>query len=125
MARKTSETIGRAPEEVEERFLRAVAPLDHDADVEAGTGFGGGPGRRVHGHIFAMLVHGELVVKLPRHRVADLVASGVARPYDAAKGRPMHEWASVPAVHPDTWPALVREAYAFLSGSSPSRATSD
>ena len=46
--------------------------------------------------LYAMLVRGELVVKLPKARVDALVASGTARRFDAGRARPMKEWASVP-----------------------------
>jgi len=61
-----------------------------------------------------MLVHGELVVKLPRQRVAELVEAGTARWFDAGKGRPMREWAWVGVAHAGGWPELVAEAYEFV-----------
>ena len=85
-------------------------------DVTTGTGFGTNPGLRVSGKIFAMLVRGELVVKLPKDRVDDLVDTGVARRFDAGKGRPMKEWASVPANASRRWNALVEEARSFVAG---------
>ena len=110
--------------EPDARFRRAVAPFNDDARVEPGTGFGASDGRRVRGRIFAMLMYGELVVKLPAGRVADLIASEVGRPFGARKGRPMREWVSVPAVDPDLWPALVAEAHAFVAGPGGSGAPS-
>ena len=82
--------------------------------VTSGTGFGTNEGLRVSGKIFAMLVRGELVVKLPRDRVVELVAAGAARRFDAGKGRPMKEWASVPASASRRWRGLVEEARTFV-----------
>jgi hypothetical protein len=75
------------------RFEAVVERYAADPRVTEDTGFGSSPGRRVDGRIFAMLVRGELVVKLPRQRVDDLIASGTARRFDAGKERPMREWA--------------------------------
>lgn len=82
--------------------------------VSSGTGFGTSEGLRASGKIFAMLVRGELVVKLPRDRVEELIAAGAARRFDAGKGRPMKEWASVPASASRRWRGLVEEARAFV-----------
>lgn len=94
-------------DEVVERFMG-------DPRVTGGTGFGASPGRRVDGRIFAMLVRGKLVVKLPRQRVDALVAAGTAHWFDAGKGRPMREWASIGCGYAEAWPELVAEAYAFV-----------
>ena len=82
--------------------------------VTGGTGFGTNEGLRVSGKIFAMLVRGELVVKLPRDRVDELVDAGAARRFDAGKGRPMREWASVPLGASRRWRGLVKEARTFV-----------
>jgi hypothetical protein len=86
--------------------------------VTPGTGFGTGTGLRISGKIFAMLVRGELVVKLPKDRVDDLVDAGTAERFDAGKGRPMKEWASVPPSASRRWKALVEEARGFVGGSN-------
>ena len=80
-----------------------------------GTGFGSNPGLRVAGKIFAMVSRGKLVVKLPAERVDQLVADGVATRFDAGKGRPMKEWASVPAKHSRRWSRLATEALEFVA----------
>ena len=82
--------------------------------VTGGTGFGTNEGLRVSGKIFAMLVRGELVVKLPRDRVDELVEAGAALRFEAGKGRPMKEWASVPASASRRWKGLVEEARTFV-----------
>ena len=97
-----------------ERFAAAVALLDGDPRVSSGTGFGGASGRRVDGRIFAMLFRDQLVVKLPAPRVRDLVETDQATWFDAGKGRPMREWASVAANADADWAALVAEAFAFV-----------
>jgi TfoX/Sxy family transcriptional regulator of competence genes len=101
----------RTPEQV-------WAPIAKDQlakrGVTSGTGFGTNEGLRVSGRIFAMLVRGELVVKLPRDRVDELVDAGAARRFDAGKGRPMKEWASVPASSSRRWKRLVEEARTFV-----------
>jgi|SRR5262245_24361826 len=82
--------------------------------VSSGTGFGKNEGLRVGGKIFAMLVRGELVVKLPSARVDELVDARVAVRFDAGKGRPMKEWASVGPNASRRWRRLVEEARAFV-----------
>ena len=67
---------------------------------------------KVDGKLFAMVVRDQLVVKLPRPRVADLVGSGSAVHFDPGHGRLMKEWASVAPGVP--WLPLAEEAYAFV-----------
>jgi hypothetical protein len=80
--------------------------------IDEGTGFGTNPGLRVGGKIFAMEVRGKLVVKLPAERCEELVAAGGAEPFVVGR-RQMREWVAVePGAH--DWPALAREALAFV-----------
>ena len=53
-----------------------------------------------------------LVVKLPRARVAELIAAGVGRPF-APAGRVFAEWVSIPKPDRKRWLALLREGVAF------------
>jgi hypothetical protein len=72
------------------------------------------PCLRVDGRIFAMLVREELVVKLPPARCAELVAEGVARPFDRRPGGPDRGWVTVDDLEVDRWPALAAEALAYV-----------
>jgi TfoX/Sxy family transcriptional regulator of competence genes len=103
--------MARTPEQLWEPLAKAQLVR---RGVTSGTGFGANEGLRVSGKIFAMLVRGELVVKLPADRVDELVDAGAARRFDAGKGRPMKEWASVPVSASRRWKGLVEEARTFV-----------
>jgi hypothetical protein len=77
-----------------------------------GSGFGSNA-IKINKSIFAMLVNDRLVVKLPAGRVAELISSGDGLPFDAGKGKPMKEWASL-TVDEDACRDLVAEAMAFV-----------
>ena len=70
-------------------------------------------GDRRFDKIFAMLVDGELVLKLPADRCEALVEEGGAHAFQIGKRR-MREWVSVADGGPHDWPALTREALAFV-----------
>ena len=53
-----------------------------------------------------------LVVKLPRERVAELVASGNGAP-SAPAGKVFREWVSIPTVDRRLWRSLLAEAVDF------------
>jgi hypothetical protein len=95
-------------------FAAIAELLLGEPEVSEGTGFGRNAGLRIRGKIFAMLVGGELVVKLPAERCAGLAANGSARPFESGRGRPLREWISVGEGARPEWPALAREALAFV-----------
>lgn len=79
---------------------------------DRGSGFGRSA-VRYNGKIFVMFVRGQLVLKLPRDRVDELVAAGHGTRFDANKGTPMREWL---ALYPGAelgWLPLAREALGF------------
>ena len=80
-----------------------------------GSGFGRGA-LRYRKKIFAMLVRGRLVVKLPRSRVDELVVGGHGERFDANKGTPMKEWFSLDPESDLAWLPLAREALDFARG---------
>jgi hypothetical protein len=77
---------------------------------------GGGFGRsalRYEGKIFAMLVRGRLVLKLPASRVTALIRSGNGIAFDANKGTAMREWFSLDPGSELNWLSLATEALDF------------
>ena len=92
------------------------AELLPEADVEAGTGFGGSPGLRSGGKIFAMAVRGEVVFKLPPERCAELAAGGHPHPCETGK-REMGEGLPFARLEGgEDFAALAREAREFVAG---------
>ena len=67
-----------ASRDADELFGRLTTRFISEPTVSQGTGFGSSPGLRVRSKIFAMLAGDALVVKLPKDRVDQLVAAGVA-----------------------------------------------
>jgi hypothetical protein len=99
----------------DERYEDLVDELVGTAGVtppRGGSGFGRSA-LRFRGKIFAMLVRGRLVLKLPAGRVDALVAAGEGVPFDANKGTPMREWLSLDPGSGQDWLALAREALDF------------
>jgi hypothetical protein len=100
--------------EAQQRFQQLAAGLLADPEVAEGTGFGSAPGLRIKGKIFAMLVKDQLVVKLPKDRVDELVSAGAGTQFDPGHGRLMKEWASVAPDSSEDWERLAGEALQFV-----------
>ncbi len=102
----------------DERYADLVAKFAGQRDVTSfnGKGFGSTGQLKVGGHIFAMLVRGELVVKLQRRRVEELVNTREGKYFDAGKGKPMREWFVLSPKSKKQWTALAKEAMGFVGG---------
>lgn len=72
----------------------------------------------VRGKIFAMLVRGAFVAKLPKDRVDELVRGGIGGHFDPGHGRLMKEWVVVGAGRAP-WVELAKEAYQFVRRGTP------
>jgi TfoX/Sxy family transcriptional regulator of competence genes len=65
--------------------------------------------------LFGMLYDDRLVLKLPRKRVDELVASGDGENFDPGHGRLMKEWLSLDQASSEAWLPLALEAMEFVS----------
>ena len=99
---------------MEERYREVVEELKADPEVSE-TLMMGMPSLKRGKKMFGGLRGDELVVKLGRERVDELIAAGRAREFDpSGAGRPMKDWALVPEPA-DDWLALADEARAFVA----------
>jgi hypothetical protein len=95
-------------------LVQKLAGLSGVTHITEGKGFGSSGQLKVHGRIFAMLVRGGLVLKLPRARVDELVATGEGTRFDAGKGTPMREWFVLAPTSTKRWLPLAKEALDFV-----------
>jgi hypothetical protein len=102
------------PEERYKSLVKSILVALPSARIGEGRGFGSSGQLKVDGKIFAMLVRGVLVLKLPGKRVEELVESGDGERFDAGKGKPMREWLALSPTSGKSWMALAREAMAFV-----------
>jgi hypothetical protein len=104
------------------RWERLVERMLASGEATYGNAAPDGPKRafgatslKTGGKIFAMLVNGRLVVKLPAARVEALVDDGAGRRFDPGHGRIQREWLDVASDDFETWVALVTESEAFVA----------
>ncbi len=100
-----------------EDLVDALIGIPGVTPPRGGSGFGRSS-LRYQGKIFAMLVRGRLVVKLPAGRVSELCAAGEGMHFDANKGTPMREWLSLDPDSEQPWLPLAREALDFARAAS-------
>jgi hypothetical protein len=97
-------------------FAAVVAAFAGDPHVTQKRMFSSDNVLNVKGKIFAMLVKGKLVAKLPKARVDGLVSSGAGDRFDPrGDGRLMKEWVVV-GIGRANWIELVKEAHGFVKG---------
>ena len=101
----------RTPEETFQPLIDAELARP---GITAGKMFGS-PVLKVGGKVYAMLVKGRLVVKLPRDRVEALMASGLGDPFDPGHGKPSKEWVAIDPAASRRWRSLVNEAREFIA----------
>jgi hypothetical protein len=108
--------------EAERRYAALLTAIAGTPGVSQETGgrkgFGSTGQLKVHGRIFAMLVRGALVVKLPREEVDRAVATRLGVRFEPRNdGRLMKEWLVVPTSSKADWLALARQALAYVGKS--------
>ncbi len=104
------------PDERYESLVKSILASSPATRIGEGKGFGSTGQLKVDGKIFAMLVRGELVLKLPGNRVDALVAAGDGKRFDAGKDKPMREWFVLSITSRKSWLGLAKEAMAFVAG---------
>src|SRR5713101_2459427 len=102
--------MSHPPTTPEEHFAMIVTALGSTSGVTWSSGESqakkrfGSAGLKVGGKIFAQLVSGKLVVKLPQQRVEALVAAGDGERFDPRHdGRLMKEWVAVEPTSQAEW----------------------
>jgi hypothetical protein len=100
-------------EQLTPEFSKVVSSFADHRDVRFGRMFSASSVLNVNGKIFAMCRKGELVVKLPKERVDELVAERKGVRFDPGRGRTMKEWIVIPPRKED-WLRIANEAYGFV-----------
>ena len=116
ITRDAPEGRGLSPVERFDDLVGCFAGIPDVTPPGVGAGFGSSA-LRVNGKIFAMLVRGQLVVKLPVARVARFVEGGDGANFDTNKRVPMKQWLALSADSDYSWNELANEALAFVRGS--------
>ena len=99
----------------EENYSAIVETLMRSEGVSKADVFGSAGQVRVNNRIFAMLVNGNLVVKLPETRREALVAAGDGVHFDPGHGRPMSGWVALTPGSKEDWMEVSHEAMAFVN----------
>ena len=74
-------------------------------------------GLREGGRFFALVNSGDLVVKLPAHRVAELIGRGEGRAFHRGGAGPaMREWVRLQPADAEACARYMEEARAFVAG---------
>lgn len=76
----------------------------------------GAQGLKYRGNMFAMFYKGDLTVKLPGERVADIISSGEGQPHDPGTGKPMKDRVLIPASGRELWIGFCEESLKFVKG---------
>ena len=102
-----------APREIDARFTPIIEAFHDSAGVSLARMFGSN-GLKVSGKVFAMMVKGDLVVKLPKERVEALISAKLGEYFDPGHGRLMKEWVAIKPNAEAQWLKLAKEAQQFV-----------
>ena len=103
---------------VQALFDQVAERLLAEDDAIEQTRMMGSDGLKTGGKFFAMVSRGELVVKLPRERVDELVEAGAGHRFDPGHGRLMKEWLALRPADEEACAAYVSEARRFVGATS-------
>ncbi|MCB1316254.1 MAG: MmcQ/YjbR family DNA-binding protein [Leptospiraceae bacterium] len=76
----------------------------------------GAQGLKYKGKMFAMFYKGDLSVKLPPERVAELIKTGKGSAHDPGTGKPMKDRLLIPASQKRIWIKMCAESLAYVKG---------
>lgn len=110
-SRRASPTILN---EVDARFTPIIEAFHNNAEVSLARMFGS-TGLKISGKVFAMMVKGDLVVKLPKERVEALISAQFGDYFDPGHGRLMKEWVALKPKAEAQWLKLAKEAQQFVA----------
>ena len=99
---------------VQALFDQVAERLLAEDDAIEQTRMMGSDGLKTGGKFFAMVSRGELVVKLPRERVDELVAARAGHRFDPGHGRLMKEWVAIRPADEPACAAYMGEARSFV-----------
>ena len=101
---------------VQALFDQVAERLLAEDDAIEQTRMMGSDGLETGGKFFAMVSRGELVVKLPRERVDELVEAGAGHRFDPGHGRLMKEWVALMPADEEACAGYVTDARHFVGG---------
>lgn len=118
--KKTSARRGAAtaPSASDVLFAPIIEAFRHNGEVSLTRMFGS-TGLKVSGKVFAMMVKGDLVVKLPKERVEALINAKLGEYFDPGHGRLMKEWVALKPKAKTQWLKLAKEAQRFVDSGLP------
>ena len=105
------------PSETDTQFTPIIEAFRNDAQVSLARMFGS-VGLKVNGKVFAMMVKGDLVVKLPKERVEILIGARLGEHFDPGHGRAMKEWVVLKPKERTQWLTLAKAAQQFVASTS-------
>ncbi len=101
-----------------DRFWDVAEPFLEEGELVEGTMMGHHCLRSANNDGFVATVErssGNLVVKLPKDRVAALIEAGDGEPFAPAK-KVFKEWVAIPAFDEQAWAGLLAESISFVEG---------